>query len=235
VWTFGERHWSWKCTRRSVAASLVFICAVALEQLSRGHTLGLAHNPIKLPPVQLAAAIAAVLGAVVATDYIALFKTRIILGTLTSPRGLASPLFLIYDMVLSLMISYLGLMATYFLMKTLDVIEGYDTASSSLLNLVAHIFSMPKAMYGWVAALLGYRQSYEFPINGILILSTLFTSVWSAIVLVGTGATKLIAPLHRFTAWCFDVDKHPVQAIGFMSGALVMVGSLIWSAVRALL
>jgi hypothetical protein len=31
----------------------------------------------------------------------------------------------------------------------------------------------------------------------------------------------------------FDVDKHPVKAIGIVSAALVMIGSLIWSVVLA--
>jgi hypothetical protein len=28
-----------------------------------------------------------------------------------------------------------------------------------------------------------------------------------------------------FAGWFFDVDKHPVQAIGIVSGALLMLGS----------
>ena len=45
--------------------------------------------------------------------------------------------------------------------------------------------------------------------------------------------SDLLAPVQRFTDWLFDVDKHPVQAIGMVVGALVMIGSLVWSFVRA--
>jgi hypothetical protein len=41
--------------------------------------------------------------------------------------------------------------------------------------------------------------------------------------------------LQRFTAWFFDVDKHPVQAIGIVAGALVMIGSLIWTLVQTII
>jgi hypothetical protein len=50
-----------------------------------------------------------------------------------------------------------------------------------------------------------------------------------------SGATlKSLAPVHRFTALFFDVEKRPVQAIGIVAGALVMAGSLIGSLVVCL-
>ena len=66
-------------------------------------------------------------------------------------------------------------------------------------------------------------------------VSTLFTSIWTILILVSTSVLKLLAPIERFTTWFFDVEKHPVQAIGIVSAALVMTGSLMWSMVRALL
>jgi hypothetical protein len=56
-----------------------------------------------------------------------------------------------------------------------------------------------------------------------------------ALILLAAAVLKLFRPLHRFSAWFFDVDKHPVQAIGIVSGAPVMITSLIWSVVRALI
>jgi hypothetical protein len=66
-------------------------------------------------------------------------------------------------------------------------------------------------------------------------LTTALTSVWMLLILVSLVAIKLLAPLHRFTAWFFDVDKHPVQAIGIVAGALVMLGSLVSTVVRVLI
>ena len=64
------------------------------------------------------------------------------------------------------------------------------------------------------------------------ISATLMTSIWTILILLSTTVLKLLAPLHRFTAWFFDVEKHPMQAIGITAGALVMIGSLIWRLVR---
>jgi hypothetical protein len=54
----------------------------------------------------------------------------------------------------------------------------------------------------------------------IFIASTLLTSIWITLILLSTIVLKLLAPIHRFTAWFFDVQKHPVQAIGIIAGAL---------------
>lgn len=47
--------------------------------------------------------------------------------------------------------------------------------------------------------------------------------------------SDLLAPVQRFTDWFFDVEKHRLQAIGIVAGALVMIGSLISSVVRMLI
>jgi len=73
------------------------------------------------------------------------------------------------------------------------------------------------------------------PAYGIMFVSTIFTSVWMILILLSTTALKMLAPVHRFTAWFFDVEKHPVQALGIVAGALVMIGSLIWTVLRAMI
>ena len=75
----------------------------------------------------------------------------------------------------------------------------------------------------------------EFYLSGLAALSTLVTSAWLLLGLLGTIGVKGLARLHRFTAWFFDVGQHPVQAIGVVSGALVMIASLIWWVAQALI
>jgi hypothetical protein len=65
--------------------------------------------------------------------------------------------------------------------------------------------------------------------------STLFTSVWLTLVVFASAIIKLLAPLHRFTAWFFDVETHPLQAIGMVAGFLVMAGAVVWTIGRAVL
>jgi hypothetical protein len=66
-----------------------------------------------------------------------------------------------------------------------------------------------------------------------MLISTLFTSVWTILILLSTTVVKLLAPVQRSTGWFFDVEKHPIQAIGIVAGALVMIGSGVWAIVRA--
>jgi hypothetical protein len=81
----------------------------------------------------------------------------------------------------------------------------------------------------WVD-MFGIKRS-NYVDNIPLLLSTLLTSIWTTLLLLSTTALKLLTPVHRFTAWYFDVEKHPVQAIGIVAGALVIIGSLVWSLV----
>jgi hypothetical protein len=69
----------------------------------------------------------------------------------------------------------------------------------------------------------------------LLAPSTLLTSIWALLILVPTAILKLLAPLQRFTVWFFNVEKRPLQAIGIVSSALVMIASLIWSLIRAII
>ena len=64
-------------------------------------------------------------------------------------------------------------------------------------------------------------------------LSTLFTSIWTALIFLSSIFLKLVAPIHRMTTWFFDVDNHPLEAVGNVAAGLVVAGSLGWSFVRA--
>jgi hypothetical protein len=70
---------------------------------------------------------------------------------------------------------------------------------------------------------------------GPALLSTLFTSIWTILILVSTTVLKLLAPVQRFTRWFFDVDEHPLRAVGVVSAALVMIGGLVWTVLRAVI
>jgi len=54
-------------------------------------------------------------------------------------------------------------------------------------------------------------------------------------ILLSTSALKLLVPIRHFTDWLFNVDKQPMNAIGIVAGASLMIGSLIWSLVRVII
>lgn len=74
----------------------------------------------------------------------------------------------------------------------------------------------------------------HYPIAILFFLSTLSTSLWTILILLATSVVKLMPRLQRSTTWFFDVDKHPIQAIGAVSGALILAGAATWSLVRSI-
>jgi hypothetical protein len=126
------------------------------------------------------------------------------------------------DFILSAAISYLvSLIASYLLG---GVFFGNWSGSS--------ILAISERMKNGIIIAFTQRQLSPFH---IFICSTLFTSVRMFLILLSTALLKLLAPVHRFTGWFFDVDEHPVQAIGIVAGALLMLGSAIWTVVRAIM
>jgi hypothetical protein len=217
-WTFGGRHLSFSCGIRSATATVVISVA----------TLGAISAAI--PPVfewlwnyanELPSSfLATFLICGMLPDYIALGKTRLLIKfMLRRPRGILTSVALIpIDIGLSVAIS-VSLAAILFLifLKIGPFAVGNEGANErDVSNNTVLLFSGGEFM-----AL-------------ALFSSTLFTSVWTTLIILSTTVLKLLAPVHRFTAWFFDVEKHPVQAIGIVAGALVMIGSLIWTALRAI-
>jgi hypothetical protein len=162
-------------------------------------------------------------------DYIVLYKTRILfrfqgyIGTAIFVAAL--------DIIGSLTVSLIMAAAVhkvFALMYRLFTDFSYDIPSwyiNELSNLPNLLFGLPTLLFGRLS---------ETTLYSFLIPSTLFTSIWTILILLSTTALGLLRP-QRFTGWFFDVDKHPVKAIGIASAVLVMVGSLLWSAIRGLL
>ena len=75
------------------------------------------------------------------------------------------------------------------------------------------------------------RRSSNNALYSALYFSTLFTSGWLALIVLSTTLLKFLAPLQRFTTWFFDVEKHPLQAVGIVTGILVVLGAAIWKVV----
>jgi len=206
--TFGERQLSLRCVVATCIASLVIII-VTLVVFSvlvgspnitvRDYGTALLYVPgiivICAPP-----------------DYLSLWKTRILLGTMRNGSKNAFALALVlFDLCMSVFLSLLWISVW---MVVIDKPGGWAADMSRFISGLTN----PHTAY----------PVTMFPI------STIFTSIWTFLILISTAVLKLLAPVHAFTAWFFDVETHPVQAIGIMAGALVMIGSLIWSVAQAL-
>ena len=154
-------------------------------------------------------------------DYFALWKTRYLVGMLH--RGsLWLAITPVIDLVLSFAISYIcatilwvipiiALSATGMYMQVTEagISFSYD-AHASFIQLLNRSGSLSNwyeisavGVRETVPDLLGHVTS----LRGLLFLSTLFTSIWTILIVLSTVALKLLAPVENFTAWFIDVKE----------------------------
>jgi hypothetical protein len=215
-WTFGERHWTTHCLQRSVLASFVFLVAFLFALIT------LHGPPLDPPPEERAdfsTGISGLILPLLLPDYLSLAKSRFLIGRMAISCGFVCVLVIVVlDILLCIIIS-IGCLAVFTVLT-----EG------------AFGITLVRAeWFYWREMFVESGTSIEMPVYPIFATSTLLTSAWAILVLLSTTVLKALMPVQRFTAWYFDVENHPVQAIGIVAGALVMIASLIWSVVRALI
>jgi hypothetical protein len=209
IWTFGERHLSWKCIKWSLFATIIFITAISVKLYLTAHRQPFEHFSF----IQLSDFIFVS----ILPDYAALAKTRLLLRSLHT----GSIIIIISDMVLSLLIS-LAFLFTYIIsLYFIGLYNEYGTFSA-YFAFVVHVF---KYEASWIFA---PSQGKYYAEYDVFLLSTLLTSVWTALVLLATAVLKVSTPALKTIAWLYDVENHPIQAIGITIGALLMIGSLVW-------
>jgi hypothetical protein len=219
VWTFGERQLSWRCLCASVAASIVFDCAFALILRDQWNTIFWLQATYSIGSRWF---FDLILRLSLLPDYFALAKSRyIMVGIGSSKNAVQVVLLVLLDVAGSITISFLFLFA--FLLAG----NAYNLSHWIVNDWLAIVEQISSRFIGL------QETPNGFNLVQLTILSTVLTSIWTILILLSTTALKLLGPVHRFTAWYFDVEKHPVQAIGIVAGALVMIGSLIWALVRA--
>jgi hypothetical protein len=208
IWTFGERQLSWKCIWRSILGTF---CITLLSFFFVG---GLSEyvsldGPFFMTYLVFFMIFFGIILLGIVPDYISLWKTRFLLSRLDRKETTVTAFVLfVVDACLSLIIS-LG-----FQFPVMYYFGGWSDAWDNTTGILASL------IHAHVEG------------TAYFTISTMFTSLWVFWVACSVSVLKLLAPIRSFTAWFFDVDKHPVQAIGIVSGALVMVGAGGWSLVR---
>jgi hypothetical protein len=215
IWTFGDRYLSRKSILVSMFATFIFVSSISLFvwEFTRRSSFG--AIPLLGIPGFLAANIM-FFGLV--PDFISVSKTRMLLQTLGDTKSQSN---IIWAASTDLFVS--ALISLIYNTVVLSSLDG-TTLTFSFRTLIDTL----RFTFGVALPSITYP-----PIMGAIFCSTLLTSVWTILILLSTTVIKLIAPVQRFTAWFFDVDKHPVQAIGIVAGALVMIGGGVWSLLLA--
>lgn len=235
-WTFGKRQLGAKCIIRSLLMSLSFTGVGALivfAETGLQPSMGLdsLFDPGLFWFILLLFLLAAAL-----PDYIALAKTRILLGYAAKLRNI-SIYIIALDIILSLMISYVFVELSN---VPEDILKSGDLETTNIIVAVWNSIQRVGFTYIWDVFEAGEPTwlltwwDGHYPIAILFFLSTLSTSLWTILILLATSVVKLMPRLQRSTTWFFDVDKHPIQAIGAVSGALILAGAATWSLVRSI-
>jgi hypothetical protein len=217
---FGERHWSWRCFRRSCVASLVWVMILAglwtALRPSDASEVWQAHGVIAAP---IMLTFTAMLNFV--PDYLSLLKTRYFVASMShNPSAPRTHLLLLGDSVVTCVIGFLALLALY----AFGLVAGFtDTFSLNEFN--RETFGDP-GFY----VLIPYEGDTSVPPAGIWFYSTFFTSVWVWLYALSGAAIKLVElvgiGLARLRS-VLDVDQKPLLSLGVVS--MVLVSLAFWT------
>ncbi len=234
--TFGRSHLSIRCIVGSVLATIVFWFAgsLVLHYQMGTRVTALFTNFLEDPYPYTWLAFVLLCGFV--PDYIALWKTRVLLQRWPHRSSAMYNLALVAsDVLLSILIAYVGLtlgaMVEDAVLGSVGTGKGpfWEAFWAGLIETVTsgYVFSIAQDIIrgGPPSRLFEHSE----PIWVIFVSSTLFTTIWTTLVLVSSILIKVVTPVQNFTLWFFDVEKKPIQAIGVVSGALVIMGGLAWS------
>lgn len=205
---FGGRHLSWKCFWRSTVASYsaVFLVVIYLESSPR--TFGVRLSWDYLFDVLSSAFIGNVL-----PDYISLLETRYLLGFMQRTQSFQQRLiWLTLDFVLTSAIA----------LVTAHVILSFWWVNSD-----------PSQWRWTISAILGHPADFHQTNSWFsFVIPAFFTSIW---LWLYAGSGFLLKAARRFDVgfqWFnrrFDIEKKPLESIGLVAGALVVL--VYWGAV----
>ncbi|PSQ96469.1 MAG: hypothetical protein BRD55_06460 [Bacteroidetes bacterium SW_9_63_38] len=216
---FTERHLSWTCFRRSALTS-IFVITVLFAGFSG---VGWITLPASLTGFMETAALLGIpMSLNIVIDYASLYETRWVLGRMA--RSDRMPVYLVYlgiDLILTMLcvvipvailqIFGLGLM-TEFSIRSSDF---WYQLHSAILN-TAELF----------LAFTG-KHLGEIPrVMSVMLLSTLFTSVWVWLYAGAGLILRITYPVFKSLDWLthhLNVETHPVHAMGML---LVFLASL---------
>jgi hypothetical protein len=199
---FGDKHWSWKCLRRSLALSVVLIVAVFLLWLVES------GFPFAWSRYATATFVMLVASGTIA-DFLSLWKTRYILTRVGAfSNGFAIFATVVGDFIATTIIFYVVLL--FVLTSVAIAIEAigepsdFDRASFTLMTLEWGKRSLTQALYA----------------------VALLTSAWLWVYLIvayGMRALSHLPSWLKLLSKLTDFDNHPVRSIGYVAAGVSAV------------
>jgi hypothetical protein len=218
--TFGSRHLSLRCIASSLIASTIMFISIGLlyngrlsyfaDLFSAGYTLLVW---VLLFPL---------------ADYISLAKTRMLLKSRLCSAGHRLSLLAVFilDLIGAVAISSVTL---YLVGGVFGLVGGLIRSPSDVLPVLEAAFWPP--IY-FASSTEAYSGVGWFFVTGVL--STIFTSLWTGLIAVSVSMIAALWPIHRVVTWLFDIQQHPLQAIGIICATIIFVVSGVWSLLAAI-
>jgi hypothetical protein len=237
---YGKNHWSWKCFKRSAQVS--FVLGAPAFFVNTYHVASASGGSVAFAPSDLMRFVTSLVETTlfvnILPDYLSLLVSRILLSWLRFTWVTGWFVILSLDMLLSVYIA--GFVAvTYFdivapLSYGMPVIYDLEYAQLFSFNGLVSIFNRIETL----ETLEGVRLTYRY-VQSYLWLVCLVPAASSSIWLwfyAGSGfviktAQRLDLGI-RFFQRVFDIENHPLSAIGLVGGTLVAL--IYWTVVIAL-
>lgn len=247
--TFGARHLSLLCIRRSIAGTILFVVSVSLLMFLKHRSDIYLNWPEYQPgkPTPLWAIVIGDLPWLVALamipDYLSLAKTRVILRWMTRRTHLHSVIALILlDVVLSYAISMIVYYGLHLPMDGLNsVCDTYrffagEVACGDIANPLRFVWVVITISSDMLWEALHASHKYG-PFNVLVFAfgtSTMLTSIWTILVLAAVSLLRPAVGLNfalGAARWMFDVDEHPIKIIGLFVAGLLWIGSIAYAVI----
>jgi hypothetical protein len=231
---FGKKHFSINCFFRSCIATSVSLAALlSIWAILRPGQAGLFFSPhvdnthsASNVPLWITYMWLPVAYNFLA-DYASLLETRFVLRwARATKRRWHVPAILFVDALLSI-----GIFMAFF--WTISIILELLVFRSSDLWIFFNwsvFFDNFKVLLESGVLFSGIHSSYPFPL-GLLLDTTLLTSVWLWLYLVGFGLLWLFSPLIRllgFLKWALPIDRYPMRSIGVVVAFVLCLTNWIW-------
>ena len=222
---FGEKHWSWRCFRRSAVASVLSVGILfGIYWSIYGNVgesfWGLADD--EPSPTALMSGLPAILlfaALNVAPDFVSLLQTRWVLRWLQVRPGWA---LVVLDGVATAVIAA-GTFLVFHVGLFGSVSHGsFDPAWSDIFA------AIPENLYGLIS--LDPEMSMFGTTLGIFFYSTFLTSIWLWLYLAAGAAVRVAGGFNVGLRWLrgfTDLDQQPFRSLGF---AAVLITTLIFLA-----
>jgi hypothetical protein len=218
---FGSNHWSLKCFGRSVLASysvLLIIYAVSAIIPRPFHQVPLGSTLMHLAGWGFVGS--------VLPDYLSLLQTRYFLRLMSRVRPVVQFVFLVADLVFTFAFGVIAsqTVVSLYIVSHADEMNWTGTRSvvQLTLDMCKLLFTAPAVFFEQVG--MGYDLLY--------LCAPFFASLWLWLYVAGGVAIRALRRLGVAFSWFnrrFEIEKKPLQSIGFVAGVLVAI--IYWAAV----